>query len=399
LAQGAKFTLADPQETGEDNGAQFRCVVVSGETSATSDPATLTVGSDTTPPTLVRVLGDTDPALILVSFSEPLDLGTAQEPGNYTMKVDGVLDPTFTIGSAVLTNGTNVLLTTTARVPGKNYVLVVNNVSDAAAVPNPIAPNSELVMVSQTILLNPASAEQLWDWDDSNVDRTGTGWEVYGDLGGTPWKSDTAGRGPQVFSQGADVGNAPFNTVGTMLAAPATSGITTYFRTRFTLYSPPAETQFVFEHVIDDGAVFYINGVDVLRVRMPTGPVNGATAGLSGVSETGDIHPTEVSNILTSALVLGENIVAVEVHQTGNTSSDILMGARLVATASRFVPVVETAIGRNETGDIVITWPGTATLEESDDPGGPYTTVTGATSPYTVPTPLAERKFYRLLLP
>ena len=44
---------------------------------------------------------------------------------------------------------------------------------------------------------------------------------------------------------------------------------------------------------------------------------------------------------------------------------------------------------------IVINWTGTGTLEEAGAVTGPWTTVAGAASPFTV-TPTAQQKFYRL---
>jgi hypothetical protein len=34
-------------------------------------------------------------------------------------------------------------------------------------------------------------------------------------------------------------------------------------------------------------------------------------------------------------------------------------------------------------------------LEQADDPAGPWNTISGATKPYQVPTPLGAQKFYR----
>lgn len=49
-------------------------------------------------------------------------------------------------------------------------------------------------------------------------------------------------------------------------------------------------------------------------------------------------------------------------------------------------------------GQGIITWtaPKTWTLEGADNAAGPWTTVTNATSPYTIPTPTLSQKFYRL---
>jgi hypothetical protein len=45
--------------------------------------------------------------------------------------------------------------------------------------------------------------------------------------------------------------------------------------------------------------------------------------------------------------------------------------------------------------DVVLSWPGTATLQTADEVTGPWTDLSGATSPLTV-TPSGSKKFYRL---
>ena len=46
-----------------------------------------------------------------------------------------------------------------------------------------------------------------------------------------------------------------------------------YFRTTFTLQTNLPNFRLLANTVIDDGAVLYINGTEVLRIRMPSGPI------------------------------------------------------------------------------------------------------------------------------
>jgi large repetitive protein len=91
---------------------------------------------DTTPPAVAGVIGQTNPGVVRVSFSEPLASASAQDPACY------LLDNGIVVLSANLdTNGTGVtLLVSPGLTDGTTYVLTVNGVSDLAG--NPIATNS-----------------------------------------------------------------------------------------------------------------------------------------------------------------------------------------------------------------------------------------------------------------
>lgn len=121
-----------------DNGAKFSVVVTGAQGSATSAEATLTVVQDTTPPTLVAAYGGGDLTSVRVEFSERLDPTSATTPGNYTIS-GGV-----TVSGAEMINDSTVRLTTSRQTSGQRYTLTVNNVKDAASVPNTIAANSTI---------------------------------------------------------------------------------------------------------------------------------------------------------------------------------------------------------------------------------------------------------------
>src|SRR5262249_25853619 len=71
----------------------------------------------------------------------------------------------------------------------------------------------------------------------------------------------------------------------------------------------------------DDGAIVYLNGFEVFRSNMPTGAVDYLThAAMAAADDGKDLFTNAVPPGLLSK---GENVLAVEVHQNTNTSSDI----------------------------------------------------------------------------
>ena len=120
-----------------------------------------------------------------------------------------------------------------------------------------------------------------------------------------------------------DAGTA--EPIRTQLALGAPQTLTYYFRTTFN--SPAAGTaRLRLRTILDDGAVFYLNGAEILRVRIGAGVnvVYGTLAGgppTEGAFETYDVTVTN--------LLIGQNLLAVEVHQTSATSTDIVFGSDL----------------------------------------------------------------------
>ncbi len=98
--------------------------------------------------------------------------------------------------------------------------------------------------------------------------------------------------------------------------------ITTYFRTDFDVANAAAVMSLELNVIRDDGVVVYLNGVEVLRDNLPTGPIEAATLAVDGISGSAeDDWLTAV--IPATALVDGTNVMAVEIHQKHRTSSDI----------------------------------------------------------------------------
>ena len=103
--------------------------------------------------------------------------------------------------------------------------------------------------------------------------------------------------------------------------------ITTYFRHHFTVNNRSAITELNLSLLRDDGAVVYLNGVEIVRSNMPGASVDYLTQASGGASE-GVILEYPVD---PSLLIGGDNLLAVEIHQVRPTSSDISFDCSLIA--------------------------------------------------------------------
>ncbi|MHC4569580.1 MAG: hypothetical protein ACYTE3_27970, partial [Planctomycetota bacterium] len=104
--------------------------------------------------------------------------------------------------------------------------------------------------------------------------------------------------------------------------------ITTYFRRSF---SVPNVSQYISLHLRllrDDGAIVYLNGVEVARSNMPARPVNYLAPASSNVS--GPAESTYYDFELDTGLLSSRsNVLAVELHQASGTSADISFDLQL----------------------------------------------------------------------
>ncbi len=113
---------------------------------------------------------------------------------------------------------------------------------------------------------------------------------------------------------------------------------TYYFRHVFQFSGDPATATLQLDTAIDDGAIYYLNGVEVYRQNMPAGPVTSSTFAATAI---GDASISNVLSVPTANLLPGTNVLAVEVHQAGAADSGMVFGAALNATITP-PPVVDT---------------------------------------------------------
>lgn len=145
----------------------------------------------------------------------------------------------------------------------------------------------------------------------------------------------TAWRSPGFSDASWQSGNSLFYVETSDLPSakntPLTLGHPTYyFRKSFTIDSSLdlSQTTFQLETIIDDGAIIYINGVELYRAGMPNGTVQFQNFANRTVTNAA----VESSASFPGTLFrYGTNVIAVEVHQVNSTSSDIVFGLSLQA--------------------------------------------------------------------
>ena len=119
----------------------------------------------------------------------------------------------------------------------------------------------------------------------------------------------------------------PLPTPG--IRTPMRAGVwTVYLRKEFVFNGSNQGLKLTLDNIVDDGAVYYLNGQEIGRVGMPGGNVAYATPAARNLGE-----PKEELNVLPAinpALVVkGTNVLAVEVHQAALNSPDLVFAARL----------------------------------------------------------------------
>jgi len=160
--------------------------------------------------------------------------------------------------------------------------------------------------------------------------------------------------------------------------------LTFYFRRGFALPNNVTSTLLRLRTVLDDGAVFHVNGAELLRWGMPF----GAVAFNTPAARTVDNAVYEGPFVVTPTnLVAGTNVLAVEVHQVNTNSSDVVFGASVEALMlpSQVLPVSPRLTFARNGQDLRLDWDSPASLEMGATPQGPWMPAPYQTSPAFVP--------------
>lgn len=317
-----------------DSGLYY-AVVTNLVNSVTSRVVRLTVFGDINAPTLVDADGSPSLTNVLVSFSELVQPLSATNLANY--KITNTLGGTLTVTNAVLLNGTNVMLTTTSgRLANNNYILIVNRVRDLSPRQNIIVTNSMIPVSNLATLI--ALDDGGWRYYDPyppfDPPNLGTAWREVNYVETNVW-----GTGTSVFYDGPNANGVP-GPINSALSQTPT--FTSYFRNTLSgLQFGSGKQKFFLTHIIDDGAVFYLNGAEFFRTNMSASPVNYLTPASTSVGSILRLGPIPFTNSFLS----GTNVFAVELHQASNTDVDKAFGLRVDAyIRSVFVgPVIVTA--------------------------------------------------------
>ena len=200
--------------------------------------------------------------------------------------------------------------------------------------------------------------------------NTGHVWKYWaGSNQGTAWQAtnfvDTAWpSGPSSLGYGGDGESS-----GTLVPSGTSPSFypTTYFRTTVTIPAPGDFVNFLLRLKYDDEAAVYINGTEVIRTA-------GLPAGAAYTFYTGTNVANEAAfkdfTIATSRFVPGVNVIAVEVHQTSGTSSDIRMDMFLRGEVS--------VGGRNVSNPLFFSQPTTLTTRAFSSGNGEWSALNSA---------------------
>lgn len=174
--------------------------------------------------------------------------------------------------------------------------------------------------------------------------------------------------------------------------------ITYYFRTHFTVSAAAPGTQLRFVGRIDDGAVLYLNGKELHRLRMADAPSEISSSTLAtGFACSGDATCDDVFETASDGfLVAGDNLLAVEVHNYNARSADMSFGLSMALAQPR-VEFPELKLVTDEAATRIEWARGGFLLQEAPSPTGPWTDVAGpvVASPYVI-SPTSESRLYRL---
>jgi hypothetical protein len=176
--------------------------------------------------------------------------------------------------------------------------------------------------------------------------------------------------------------------------------ITYYFRTHFNYTNKLSGVSLLFTTYVYDGAVFYLNGAELYRLRMPAAPapIYNSTLATGYPCEVLSTcpDPFTISGGPATNLVVGDNVLAAEVHLDDPAADAIAFGAALVATVPLASPPQLGIQFSKPT--VTVNWSrGGFTLQQAPTPAGPWTDVPGpvVSSPF-IGTNSGSSEFFRL---
>ncbi|HNQ11844.1 MAG TPA: metallophosphoesterase [Bacteroidia bacterium] len=168
---------------------------------------------------------------------------------------------------------------------------------------------------------------------NDTIIASGSLWKYFdsGNVNDTSW--NTINFNDSIWMQGISelgYGDGDENTIIGFGNDTLNKNITSYFRKKITINNSTDISQIKIDIIRDDGAVIYSNGSELIRSNMPVGSISYGTLSSTSIGEPGE-YTWESVSLATSNLVDGENIIAVEVHQSSPSSSDLSFNMRMIA--------------------------------------------------------------------
>ncbi|RJU01667.1 PKD domain-containing protein [Arthrobacter frigidicola] len=218
--------------------------------------------------------------------------------------------------------GTGATATRTYAAAGTYTVkLTVTDDKGATGVKSAPVTVSAAVAGQESVLI---AAKSPWSWR-YEAPAPPTSWKANG-FDATAWKSGPAVLGFGSAGLGTDVDFTPETTTDRPLTA--------YFLRQFSVPSAASVSKLTLQTVADDGVVVYVNGTEVGRKNLPTGPISHSTYASSSVSTSTANTTPFVIDVPVALLVDGVNTVAVETHVNYRATRDMSMDLTAKATTT-----------------------------------------------------------------
>lgn len=399
-------SFAIPFMTAADAGSYY-CVAANTAGSVTSRVAQITYAPDTNGVRILYALGLLDPTQIQVVFSEPPEPNTAADYFSWSVYPEGstagAIDDLLPIG--VTGAGTEYVITTAlAREPNTVYILErTQDLEEAVNHGNPLPSGTKTPVAAFDAPIILMDDIHQWKYNQSGT-ALGNGWREsnYDDSGWLTGLAPFDGYRQPGLTACRDyvpVITPPIRTCITLSNAANTAQIpTVYFRTKFNFEGDAARSLLRLQTAVNDGAVYYINGVELLRSGMPAGEI---TYDSLATRSLGDAIP-ETFIVYAPSLVAGENTLAVELHQGTLRSESMTLGVDLYGILpTRPIIRSKMIIRYRDVETLEVIWsPAGGVLECTDDPAAgwaPVQEIYGADR--LVTSRSAARKFYRVVMP
>jgi hypothetical protein len=203
---------------------------------------------------------------------------------------------------------------------GGNYVVTVTDAKACTAVGTY---SHAIPVVSGTTVLLPWSS--TWKYKDDGSNQ-GTAWRA------TTFDDSSWPSAPAEFGYGDGDEKTLVNACGTVAQTPSCTNkyLTTYLRKNITVASLSGFQNIKFNAFRDDGIIVYVNNTEVYRSGVQAGTINYNTTLSAAAADDGETLQAQTVAIAASAFVVGDNTIAVELHQQIGTSSDLTFNMEIL---------------------------------------------------------------------
>jgi hypothetical protein len=160
----------------------------------------------------------------------------------------------------------------------------------------------------------------VWRYLDNGTNQ-GTAWREPG-FDDTGWRTGAAQLGYGEGDEATTLGYGP---------DPNNKYVTNYFRRSFVVSEVSPYQKLTLRLLRDDGAIVYLNGIEVFRTNLPGGTIDYRTLALTATVDENVYFEVALDARTNPALLRsGTNVLAVEVHQSWYASSDLSFDLELM---------------------------------------------------------------------